>query len=137
MLKLVNTTKKFVGGEVVTTALNNVSLEIQAGEYVAVTGPSGCGKSTLLSMLGLLDTPDSGEYWFEGRNVAGLPEARLNELRRGRIGFIFQSFNLIEDLTVSENVALALGYLNLPAGERKMRVEAVLDKLAVAHRARH
>ena len=88
-------------------------------------------------MLGLLDTPDSGEYWFEGRNVAGLPEARLNALRRGRIGFIFQSFNLIEELTVSENVGLALEYLNVPARERHARVEAMLDKLAVAHRARH
>src|SRR5258708_16044681 len=92
MLKLVNTTKKFTGGEVVTTALNNVSLEINDGEYVAVTGPSGCGKSTLLSILGMLDIPDGGEYWFEGQNVAGWNEAKLSELRRGSIGFILQTF---------------------------------------------
>src|SRR3981081_43535 len=95
MLKLVNTTKQFTGGEVVTTALNSVSLEINAGEYVAVMGPSGCGKSTLLSMLGMLDMPDGGEYWFDGKNVAGWSEVKLSELRRGRIGFIFQRLNPI------------------------------------------
>jgi putative ABC transport system ATP-binding protein len=137
MLRLHDVSKTYHGGEVRTCALDRIQLEIEAGEYVAVTGPSGCGKSTLLSMLGLLDTPDSGEYWFDGRNVAGLAEARLNELRRGRIGFIFQNFNLIEELTVFENVALALEYLDVPAREHKLRIEAMLDKLAVAHRARH
>ena len=137
MLKLVNTTKQFTGGEVVTTALNNVSLEINAGEYVAVTGPSGCGKSTLLSILGLLDIPDGGEYWFDGQNVAGWSEARLSELRRGRIGFIFQSFNLIEELAVDENVELALEYSSVPAKARRDRVAQMLDKLGVAHRAKH
>jgi putative ABC transport system ATP-binding protein len=137
MLKLSNVSKIYQGGEVRTTALDRIQLEIDAGEYVAITGPSGCGKSTLLSMLGLLDTPDSGEYWFEGQNVAGWNEAQLNQLRRGRIGFIFQSFNLIEQLTVAENVELALEYMNVPARERRERVAAMLDKLGVAHRAKH
>src|SRR3569832_2777102 len=111
MLELKNTTKRFVGGEVVTTALNDVSLQIDAGEYVAVVGPSGCGKSTLLSILGLLDSPDEGEYWFDGQNVAGRSEGQLSDLRRGRIGFIFQSFNLIEELSVNEHVELALVFV--------------------------
>jgi putative ABC transport system ATP-binding protein len=137
MLKCVNTSKQFTGGEVVTTALNNISLEIQAGEYLAVTGPSGCGKSTLLSILGMLDTPDSGEYWFDGRNVATWSEAQLGELRRGRIGFIFQSFNLIEELSVDENVELALEHSSVPVRARRERVAHMLEKLGVAHRARH
>jgi len=137
MLKLINTTKKFVGGEVVTTALNNISLEIKAGEYVAVTGPSGCGKSTLLSILGMLDTPDGGEYWFDGENVAAWSEVKLSELRRGRIGFIFQTFNLIEELSIDENVELALEYSSVPTKERRERVAQMLDKLGVAHRAKH
>jgi putative ABC transport system ATP-binding protein len=137
MLKLVNTTKTFTGGEIVTTALDNISLEIDAGEYVAVTGPSGCGKSTLLSILGMLDMPDGGEYWFEGMNVAGWSEAELSELRRGRIGFIFQSFNLIEELAVHENVELALEYSSVPTKARRERVAQMLDKLGMAHRAKH
>ncbi len=137
MLELVNTTKKFTGGNVVTTALNNISLKIDAGEYVAVTGPSGCGKSTLLSILGMLDMPDRGEYWFDGKNVAGCSEAQLSELRRGRIGFIFQSFNLIEELAVAENVELALEYSGVPTEARRERVAQMLDKLDIAHRARH
>ena len=137
MLKLLNVSKTYQGGEVRTTALDRINLDIDAGEYVAITGPSGCGKSTLLSILGLLDTPDGGEYWFEGQNVAGWSEAQLNRLRRGRVGFIFQSFNLIEELSVAENVELALEYMNVPAGERRERVGAMLDKLGVAHRAKH
>ena len=137
MLKLHNVSKTYQGGEVRTTALDRINLEIDAGEYVAITGPSGCGKSTLLSMLGLLDAPDSGDYWFDGQNVAGWSEAQLNRLRRGKIGFIFQSFNLIEELTVAENVELALEYMDVPAKERRARVAAMLDKLGVAHRARH
>ncbi len=137
MLKFVNTTKKFVGGEVITTALNKINLEIGAGEYVAVTGPSGCGKTTLLSILGMLDSPDGGEYWFEGKNVAGFDEGQLNELRRGRVGFIFQSFNLIEELSVEENVGMALEYSNIPVKERRERIAQVLEKLGVTHRARH
>ncbi len=137
MIKLMNATRQFSGGEVVTLALNDVSLDIHAGEYVAVTGPSGCGKSTLLSILGMLDTPDHGEYWFEGRNVAGWSEARLSALRRGRVGFIFQSFNLIEALTVEENVELALQYTRVPTRGRQARVTLMLERLGIAHRARH
>jgi putative ABC transport system ATP-binding protein len=137
MLELKKTTKRFVGGEVVTTALNAVSLQIRGGEYVAVVGPSGCGKSTLLSILGLLDSPDEGEYWFDGQNVTGRSEGQLSELRRGRIGFIFQSFNLIEELSVNENVELALEYAGIPVAERKERVATMLDELGIAHRGKH
>jgi putative ABC transport system ATP-binding protein len=137
MIKLINTTKNFSGGEVMTMALSNISLEIKAGEYVAVMGPSGCGKSTLLSILGMLDTPDSGEYWFDGQDVAGWSEVKLNALRRGRIGFIFQTFNLLEELSVEENVDLAMEYSSVPAKERRERVMHMLDKLGVSHRAKH
>jgi putative ABC transport system ATP-binding protein len=137
MLELRSATKRFRGDDVVTTALNEVSLQIQAGEYVAVTGPSGCGKSTLLSILGLLDRPDEGEYWFEGQNIAGWSESRLGELRRGRVGFVFQNFNLIEELSVRENVELATEYLGVPAGERQERVAHMLEQLGIAHRAGH
>jgi putative ABC transport system ATP-binding protein len=137
MLRLSGVSKIHTAGEVRTTALDRIDLEIAAGEYVAITGPSGCGKSTLLSLLGLLDVPTSGEYWFEGRDVAGWSEARLNALRRGKIGFIFQSFNLIEELSVFENVELALEYTGMPAAERRRRVRAMLERLDVAHRAGH
>jgi putative ABC transport system ATP-binding protein len=137
MLKLSNVSKTYQGGEVRTTALDRINLTIDAGEYLAITGPSGCGKSTLLSMLGMIDTPDSGEFWFEGENIAGHSEAQLNRLRRGRIGFIFQNFNLIEELTVAENVALALDYMDVPVKEQRVRVNAMLEKLGVSHRARH
>jgi putative ABC transport system ATP-binding protein len=137
MLKLVTLCKIYATGEVLTTALKDIHLDIEAGEYVAITGPSGCGKSTLLSLLGLLDTPDSGEVWFDGQNVAGWSEAKLNQLRRGRIGFIFQNFNLIEELSVAENVGLALEYGDLPIHERRKRVDAMLEKLGIAHRAKH
>jgi putative ABC transport system ATP-binding protein len=137
MLRLVNVSKTFDAGDVRTTALDRISFDIEAGEYVAITGPSGCGKSTLLSLLGLLDSPDSGEYWFDGHNVAGWSEARLNQIRRDRVGFIFQSFNLIEELTVAENVELALEYMNVPARQRRERVAMMLDRLGVAHRAGH
>jgi putative ABC transport system ATP-binding protein len=137
MLKLVNLNKVYSTGEVRTTALNGIDLDIDAGEYVAITGPSGCGKSTLLSLLGLLDIPDSGDYWFEGQNVAGWSEAKLNKLRRGRVGFIFQSFNLIEELSVYENVELALEYGDVSKRERKEHVTAMLEKLGISHRAKH
>ncbi|MDN2704500.1 ABC transporter ATP-binding protein [Janthinobacterium sp. SUN100] len=137
MLKLVGVSKLHQSGDIQTKALDRIDLEIEAGEYVAITGPSGCGKSTLLGLLGLLDIPSQGEYWFEGQNVAGWSEAKLNVLRRGRIGFIFQSFNLIEELSVFENVELALEYNGTPARERRQRVAAMLDKLGVAHRAGH
>ncbi len=137
MIRLANATKKFAGGDVVTTVLDNVSLRIDAGEYVAVTGPSGCGKSTLLSILGMLDVPDCGEYWFEGKNIAGASESELSQLRRGRVGFIFQSFNLIEELAVDENVELALEYINVPTRERRERAAEMLARLGVSHRAKH
>jgi putative ABC transport system ATP-binding protein len=137
MLKLSGVSKIHHAVEVRTTALDRIDLEIAAGEYLAITGPSGCGKSTLLSVLGLLDVPTSGEYWFEGRNVAGWSEAKLNALRRGKVGFIFQSFNLIEELSVYENVELALEYTGMRAQERRQRVQAALESLGVAHRAAH
>jgi putative ABC transport system ATP-binding protein len=137
MLKLSSVSKMHITGEVQTTALDQINLEIDAGEYVAITGPSGCGKSTLLGLIGLLDVPSQGEYWFEGQNVANWRESQLNQLRRGRIGFIFQSFNLIEELSVFENVELALEYTDTPAKERKERVTAMLNKLGLSHRATH
>ena len=137
MLNLVNLSRTYQAGDVRTAALDRINLHIAAGEYVAITGPSGCGKSTLLGMLGLLDQPSAGEYWFEGQNVAAWNEARLNRLRRGRIGFIFQNFNLIEELSVAENVALALEYGDLSSGARRQRVSDMLARLGVAHRAQH
>ncbi|MBD8566064.1 MAG: ABC transporter ATP-binding protein [Oxalobacteraceae bacterium] len=137
MLKLSGVTKIHVAGEVRTTALDRIDLEIGPGEYVAITGPSGCGKSTLLGVLGLLDVPTSGDYWFDGQNVAGWSEARLNALRRGAVGFIFQSFNLIEELSVFENVELALEYTGTPAAERRRRVGAMLERLGISHRSGH
>ncbi|HEU4852341.1 MAG TPA: ABC transporter ATP-binding protein [Telluria sp.] len=137
MLKLVGVSKIHQAGEVQTRALDGIDLDIDAGEYVAITGPSGCGKSTLLSLLGLLDVPTQGDYFFEGQNVAGWSETKLNELRRGRIGFIFQSFNLIEELSVFENVELALEYTDMPKAVRRERVTAMLARLGIAHRAGH
>ena len=137
MLKLSGVSKIHVAGEVQTRALDRIDLEIGAGEYVAITGPSGCGKSTLLGVLGLLDVPSSGQFHFDGHDVSGWSEARLNGLRRGMVGFIFQSFNLIEELSVFENVELALEYTGVAAVERRRRVQAMLERLGVAHRSRH
>lgn len=137
MLKMNGVSKIHLTGEVQTTALDKINVEIDTGEYVAITGPSGCGKSTLLGLIGLLDVPNEGDYFFEGHNVAKWSEAQLNQLRRGRIGFIFQSFNLIEELSVFENVELALEYTDTPAKERKERVAAMLEKLGISHRANH
>ena len=137
MFTLKHLTKTFRSGDIETTALDRLDLDIEAGEYLAITGPSGCGKSTLLGLLGLLDAPSAGEYWFDGQNVAGWSERRLNTLRRGRIGFVFQSFNLIDDLTVAENIGLALEYGDLPARARRERVAEVMERLGIAHRAGH
>ncbi len=129
--------KVFRTSEVETTAVDGVDLRVQDGEFVALMGPSGCGKSTLLHILGLLDSPSSGSYRFLGDEVGGLPERRRAAIRKNNIGFIFQSFNLIDELTVFENVELPLAYCGAPAGERRRRVTAVLERLDIAHRARH
>jgi putative ABC transport system ATP-binding protein len=137
MLKLEDISKVYRTTEVETLALGGVSLQIDPGEFVAIMGPSGCGKSTLLNLLGLLDSPTSGVYSFFGQDVARLPEAQLTKLRRDNIGFVFQSFNLIDDLTVAENVEVALLYRSVPAAERKRRVAEALERVGIAHRARH
>ncbi|MDX1548063.1 MAG: ABC transporter ATP-binding protein [Rhodothermales bacterium] len=137
MIKTVNLKKTYRTDEVETTALNNVNLEIGAGEFVSVMGPSGCGKSTLLNILGLLDSPSDGNYVFAGTEVAGLSERQRAHLRKGNIGFVFQSFNLIDELTVYENVELPLLYLSVPSDERKERVEAALERTQIIHRKDH
>jgi putative ABC transport system ATP-binding protein len=137
MIRTNDLTKIFRTEEVETTALNKVSLHVKEGEYVAVMGPSGCGKSTLLNILGLLDNPTSGSYIFNGTEVAKLKERDRTIFRKGNIGFVFQSFNLIDELNVYENVELPLIYLKMKAGERKKRVEDVLEKMKIQHRAKH
>lgn len=137
MIKTVHLKKTYRTDEVETTALNNVSLEIEAGEFVSVMGPSGCGKSTLLNILGLLDHPTDGDYTFDTHDVAKLPERYRTRFRKGNISFVFQSFNLIDDLTVSENVELPLLYLGTPASERRERVSAALDRAKITHRKNH
>lgn len=137
MIKTNDLTKIFRTEEVETTALNKVTLNVKEGEYVAVMGPSGCGKSTLLNILGLLDNPSSGSYIFNGTEVANLKERDRTIFRKGNIGFVFQSFNLIDELNVYENVELPLIYLKMKAGERKKRVEDVLERMKIGHRAKH
>ena len=138
MLKLENISKVYRSTEVQTLALDNISLEIADNEFVAIMGPSGCGKSTLLNMLGLVDKPSSGEFWFYGQKVARYSEEQLTALRRSLgIGFIFQSFNLIDDLNVAENVEVALIYRQVPATQRRRRIERVLERVGLAHRAKH
>ncbi len=137
MIKTIDLTKVFRTEEVETTALNKVCLEVGDGEYVAVMGPSGCGKSTLLNILGLLDNPTSGSYLFNGTEVADLKERDRTVFRKGNIGFVFQSFNLIDELNVYENVELPLIYLKMKTGERKKSVEDVLERMKIAHRAKH
>lgn len=137
MLKLHNLTRVYQTEDVETSALNNVNIEIAQGEFVAIMGPSGCGKSTLLNTIGMLDSPSSGDYIFNGENVAGYSEKQLSVIRKKNIGFIFQNFNLIDELTVAENIELALIYHNIPAVERKAKVDKVMDKVGIAHRAKH
>ncbi len=137
MIKTVNLTKVFRTEEIETTALNNVSLHIKQGEFLGIMGPSGCGKSTLLNIIGLLDNPTSGEYYFDGQEVGHLKERNRTMLRKGNIGFVFQSFNLIDELTVYENVELPLIYLKLKAHQRKEMVEKVLDHMKISHRRKH
>jgi putative ABC transport system ATP-binding protein len=137
MIELQQLTKRHRAGDVETTALDAIDLRIEAGEYVAITGPSGCGKSTLLGLLGLLDRPTSGRYRLQGEDVSGLGERQLAALRRGRIGFVFQSFNLVDEMTVHDNVRLALRYGGQPGTAQRARVDEVLERLGLAHRARH
>jgi putative ABC transport system ATP-binding protein len=137
MIKTNDLTKIFRTEEVETTALNKVCLEVKEGEYVAVMGPSGCGKSTLLNILGLLDNPTSGSYLFNGTEVANLRERDRTIFRKGNIGFVFQSFNLIDELNVYENVELPLIYLKMKTGERKKKVEDALERMKISHRAKH
>ena len=138
MLSLKHLTKVYRTTEVETTALRSVDFDAAAGEFLAVMGPSGCGKSTLLNIVGMLDSPSSGEYWFAGQDIAGWSEGQLSELRKNSLGFIFQSFNLVDELNVFENVELALLYhKDVPARDRKTRVREALERMKIAHRARH
>ncbi len=137
MIELHQLTKRHRAGDVETTALDAIDLHIEAGEYIAITGPSGCGKSTLLGLLGLLDRPTSGRYLLQGEDVAARSERELAALRRGRIGFVFQSFNLVDEMTVHDNVRLALRYGGQPEKAQRARVDEVLERLGLAHRAQH
>jgi len=137
VIKTIDLTKIFRTDEVETTAINNVSFEVQPGEFVAIMGPSGCGKSTLLNLMGLLDNPTSGQYHFLGTDVAGFSERQRANLRKKNIGFVFQNFNLIDELNVYENVELPLIYLGYKAHERKQAVEDVLGRMQISHRKKH
>ncbi|MBV9550777.1 MAG: ABC transporter ATP-binding protein [Alphaproteobacteria bacterium] len=138
MISFKHMAKVYRTDEVETTALRDINLDVGAGEFVAVMGPSGCGKSTFLNIVGMLDAPSGGEYWFNGTNIARFSEGRLSELRKSAIGFVFQSFNLIDELNVQENVELALLYHSeVPASERRKRAAAALERVKIAHRARH
>lgn len=137
LIKTEGLTKLFRTDEVETTALDAINLEIAEGEFTSIMGPSGCGKSTLLNILGLIDNPDGGKYWFLGEEVANYSERQRAILRKENIGFVFQSFNLIDELNVYENVELPLIYTKTPAQERKKKVEAVLEKMNMAHRMKH
>ena len=137
MIKLENIEKIFRTEEVETVALNKVSLEVKKGEFVAIMGPSGCGKSTLLNILGLLDNPTSGTYYLDGQEVGQLKESQRTKVRKGEIGFVFQSFNLIDELNVAENVELPLTYLGVAKKERQQRVKEILQRMSISHRAGH
>jgi putative ABC transport system ATP-binding protein len=137
MLNMRNLSRVYRTDTVETTALDGIYLDVADGEFVAIMGPSGCGKSTLLNVMGMLDSPSSGSYLFDGTEVSGLGEAKLADFRKRNIGFIFQSFNLVDELTVRENIELALLYHAVPAQDRRARVEQVMDRVGIAHRARH
>ncbi|WP_210465496.1 MULTISPECIES: ABC transporter ATP-binding protein [Rufibacter] len=137
MLKIVNLQKKYTTDEVETTALNGISFEIKPGEFVAMMGPSGCGKSTLLNIIGLLDNPNSGEFWFLDKEVSRSSERQRADLRKHHIGFVFQSFNLIDELTVQENIELPLIYQKLSGQEIKERVNEAMEQMQIAHRRNH
>ncbi len=137
MIQLQNIKKIFRTEEVETWALREVNLEVKEGEFVAIMGPSGCGKSTLLNILGLLDNPSEGKYLLDGKEVSTLKESERTDIRKGVIGFVFQSFNLIDELNVYENIELPLLYMGVPVKERKRRVEAAMDRMAISHRRKH
>ncbi|MBS2097248.1 ABC transporter ATP-binding protein [Carboxylicivirga linearis] len=137
MLQTKNLQKIFRTEEVETTALNNVNIHVKKGEFVAIMGPSGCGKSTLLNIIGLLDNPSEGELYFDGLEISKFKERQRTDLRKGNIGFVFQSFNLIDELTVFENIEMPLIYLKLSAKERRERVQKVMERMQIAHRAKH
>ncbi len=137
MIQIKNLKKSFRTEEVETLALNNVNLKVEQGEFVAIMGPSGCGKSTLLNIVGMLDNPTEGSYVFATHEVANLKESQRTQLRKGNLGFVFQSFNLIDELTVYENVELPLIYLKMSKAERKKKVMAVLERMKIAHREKH
>lgn len=137
MIKTVKLTKVFRTDEIETLALNEVNFEVKKGEFAAIMGPSGCGKSTLLNIIGLLDNPSNGSYFFDGTDVANFRESQRTNLRKGNIGFVFQSFNLIDELNVFENVELPLLYLKIGTRERKEMVTKVLERMSIAHRAKH
>ena len=137
MIQIENISKVFRTSEVETVALNHVNLEVKEGEFVAIMGPSGCGKSTLLNILGLLDNPTEGSYQLMGQEVAGLKEQERTHMRKGKLGFVFQSFNLIDELNVYENIELPLLYMGISASERKKRVETAMERMAITHRSKH
>jgi len=137
MISIKNLTKVFQTEEIETTALNNISLNVESGDFVAIMGPSGCGKSTLLNILGLLDNATNGQYHFDNEEIARASERERARLRKGKIGFVFQSFNLIDELTVKENVELPLLYLKVSQADRKIHVERVLEKMNIFHRRNH
>ncbi|MEO1435277.1 MAG: ABC transporter ATP-binding protein [Bacteroidota bacterium] len=137
MIKTENLVKVYQTDEIETTALNQVNIEIQQGEFVSVMGPSGCGKSTLMNVLGMIDSPTSGAFYFNGEEVGSLPERKRSNVRKHNLGFVFQSFNLIDELTVFENVELPMLYTKVPSGERKRRVEDLLEGMNIMHRRNH
>jgi putative ABC transport system ATP-binding protein len=137
MLSMRNLSRVYRTDTIETTALDGIYLDVADGEFVAIMGPSGCGKSTLLNVIGMLDSPSGGSYLFDGTEVSGLSESKLADFRKRNIGFIFQSFNLVDELSVRENIELALLYHQVPAADRRARVEQVMDRVGIAHRARH